>query len=903
MRKTPTVNTLALGSIRLRRRQYATLVTGIMLAIFFTSSLMLIGQSIFHTYQERRFRQLGRQDAALLDAEEASPQALLESGYVKSVGNVFIIGETEGRQIAIAYYDEMGEALAYKQCVQGRMPEAVGEIAVERSKLQRMRTDAQLGDVLTLSLKVPDGDDFLPDAVTKAYTLVGILTDQTTYQIGYSRFSPMKYLKYPGAVVYRGEQVEAGGRPVIHRLLQLAPNVTSKEFNAYAETTLHHNWTDYFGFDLLYDYYESSILLIFVGILGVVLILVACMGIIGAFSMMLSDRRAQIGMLRAVGSTRRQIRRIFGREALVIALIVSPAAILLSHLAVWGLCRLLDGGLLFYSAVWFLPLELLLSVAFVMTAAFIPLFQASRVSPMQAIRETSLLRAKKHMRIRAKQAYWPPRLLAWRYMRLYRAKQVGVSVVTALGLVILTLGVDMAVWSMRYSGPRAYDFTISTYWENDFVEKNAFRPLLTDADLWDAAALPRVENMQASKAVHVNLLVDNISEYLTGRDVPCSTFAYLTDDVQLLGERHQWQEAARKRYLELKNWLGTDKELLETQLSAITPEMAEMMKPYVLTGEIDMDALNSGHEVLIEAPHKIYVQYEKDDGGIVTVSNYTSFPDKNEKYDKVLVNDMFHAGNTLSLCRLYMEGSSTMRMGENGYDFDAIRRADRTVRIGAVLSDNMPWEITSHIPSGDAGAVITTIAGLNALGLETGGYRTLTLTMMSNTDEKTLKYAETALSDISKRADEMDFYSSYESKQEADRWDMMVTVILFAIAILFFTICVGMVNNAVTGRIRSDKRAIGTLRAVGAPLRVIIATYLRQVAIMLGWGIGAGIASSAGILAYQAYLKNFMASMILPLLGFGTLYILMILLFCGLNLRARIRGIVRSSIIDNIREL
>jgi predicted lysophospholipase L1 biosynthesis ABC-type transport system permease subunit len=131
----------------------------------------------------------------------------------------------------------------------------------------------------------------------------------------------------------------------------------------------------------------------------------------------------------------------------------------------------------------------------------------------------------------------------------------------------------------------------------------------------------------------------------------------------------------------------------------------------------------------------------------------------------------------------------------------------------------------------------------------------------------------------------------------------MMIVSNLAILILFFALCVSMVNNAVTGRIRSDKRAIGTLRAVGAPLQVIISSYLRQVVIMLGWGLMAGVLLSAGILAYEAYEGILPRGMLLPLAGAMALYILLILLFCGINLRARVRGIVRSSIIDNIREL
>ena len=364
-----------------------------------------------------------------------------------------------------------------------------------------------------------------------------------------------------------------------------------------------------------------------------------------------------------------------------------------------------------------------------------------------------------------------------------------------------------------------------------------------------------------------------------------------------------WQEMERKRYLALKSRLNIHADMVATGLSALSSEMAEMLRPYVLSGEIDMKALHEGREVLILAPDKIYVQYDKDDNGKIFGYYSTSTPHESEQYDEVLINDMFHAGDTLHLCRLYMEGGKTGREDENGYDYDATRRLDRDVRIGAVLSDSLPWEISAHMRSGGPGTLITTTAGLNALGFETSGYRSLAVTMTGMPDEQTAKYVETALLDISRRADDMDFYSPLESERGLKRQEMMITVSLFAILILFFAICVSMVNNAVTGRIRSDKRAIGTLRAVGAPLRVIISSYLRQVGIMLGWGLAAGVLMSAGLLLYQAHEAHIPKGMLWPLGGLAVLYVLLILLLCGLNLRARIRGIVRASIIDNIREL
>ena len=74
---------------------------------------------------------------------------------------------------------------------------------------------------------------------------------------------------------------------------------------------------------------DSAILLL-VTILGVALVVMAGMGIANAFAVNLAARRRQIGMMRALGATSRQLRRIYGREALVIALATAPASVALA---------------------------------------------------------------------------------------------------------------------------------------------------------------------------------------------------------------------------------------------------------------------------------------------------------------------------------------------------------------------------------------------------------------------------------------------------------------------------------------------------------------------------------------------------------------------------------------------
>ncbi|NLG24029.1 MAG: hypothetical protein GX558_01630, partial [Clostridiales bacterium] len=168
-----TAGKFAIYSLRAHKKQYRALTAGIALAIFFMSLMLALGQSVYLTYRENHWRQVGKHDVTLFDSEAVTRQSLLEGGYVSAAGSAYVIGEEADTGVAIGYYDEPGEQLAYWQVVEGRMPQSAGEIAVERAKLRRLKRDAQLGDRLTLKIKIPSGGGaFLPDVVEKSYVLV-----------------------------------------------------------------------------------------------------------------------------------------------------------------------------------------------------------------------------------------------------------------------------------------------------------------------------------------------------------------------------------------------------------------------------------------------------------------------------------------------------------------------------------------------------------------------------------------------------------------------------------------------------------------------------------------------------------------------------------------------------------
>jgi putative ABC transport system permease protein len=120
--------------------------------------------------------------------------------------------------------------------------------------------------------------------------------------------------------------------------------------------------------------------------------------IYNAFAIAVTQRRSEIGILRALGATRRQIRWLFLGESAVTGLIGSLGGLLFGLLIARGIAATI-GGLI--SDVYgvaqradevamsptLLGLALLIGIATSMMAAWIPARQAARVDPVQALQK------------------------------------------------------------------------------------------------------------------------------------------------------------------------------------------------------------------------------------------------------------------------------------------------------------------------------------------------------------------------------------------------------------------------------------------------------------------------------------------------------------------------------------
>ena len=69
---------------------------------------------------------------------------------------------------------------------------------------------------------------------------------------------------------------------------------------------------------------------------------------------------------------------------------------------------------------------------------------------------------------------------------------------------------------------------------------------------------------------------------------------------------------------------------------------------------------------------------------------------------------------------------------------------------------------------------------------------------------------------------------------------MLEIVTIVSILIICFAVSLSIINNAMSARIRENKREIGTLRAVGADERALTKSFINQMTSMFTLGIGIG---------------------------------------------------------------
>ena len=931
--KNLTLSRVARANIRVNRKAYVSLFIGILLAVFLATATSLCAWGTVRGHEEQMAQRVGWMDMVSLGNTSVSDEQLRTCGFFQRIGHVTVDASVKDSVVCTGYYDEEAEKLMNRTLDEGRMPEKPGEIAAELSALIRLNLDKKsVGDTLQLTMEPINGYE-----EEKTFTLVGILNEQSSYLNGHRNEEGMSL---PAMLVSPEETYKVGSK-MVHRVLTYAPLITYNQvmrncpyadelsFNSYG---VSRETGEMVYSDSGYDRARNTLSRIALWVVfGAALMLSACVGITTAMESLLNRKNEDIGMLRAIGATRRQIRRIYGAEAWMLAATALPAGLLLGIVMAWIISLLAPDQVVFSLNLWLLIPILFVSGLCVFVASRLPLYHASAQMPMGVLRDTGLLRRAGKMRNHME--FKTDKLIAGRRVRLHPLRQAGTAGMIALTL-LSTLLLGEVVMNVRQSEKDMPAFVMDSLgggvWSSEpftQLSNNAedIRYEIQRIDSFDG-----VTSVRSSTYIRANLLMAEVPEYFRGETVTTISPEYGGEIVHhfstlggIGGDSSDWifytdEKLADARARSYEDWTAADyvnnverMELLRSQLNItesivpITIYVADIdpaeLREYVTDGSIDPDKLDSGEQVLVYAPD-VCAKVNENKSVYFDSSNMPNQV-REDEWDYVIRNNHFKAGMPLSLLELAGDNESAeslpmeMTIGSEWKSwYQAMEPIRSETTIGAVLSG-------SARPNGlylNWFTVIISNRGAQAMGLRLPNPQTTEVycSRKITTDQEEL--IDRQLNQIGTRG-WMSVENQLQIARNRQAKKMREIMILSGMILLFFAVSVFMQMTGVSRQIRSDTRMIGTLRAVGADLKTLVGCYRLPV-----W-ICAAAALIPCLLFYvitefktfRLFTHNHPVVMI-PVLVVLAVFVA---LACTAGIRSRMIKVARQPIVENIREL
>lgn len=919
MKNKLTVNSIAHSNLKARKKQYAFMIIGIILAMIFSSGILFFASCAYTSKNEMLKNSYGAQNAIFMNANEDLMQKAKEENFVTDYGFAHIIGfgytDEKENGTSVAYLDDKAQELSYLSFIDGRYPENENEIAIEKAALARLGIEASVGDTITLSMQTQNGSELKNESVEKSYKLTGIVTNKRSNIM--NSFSFDNTAAIAAAFVCDGTQTELGGKERLFAYFNF--NDKMEDFySAFDKFLVSHNASsdDWMLSGYQHAGYSRSIGDVqenigFIILFVVILLVASCVGIINAFSSNLNDRKKQIGMLRTVGATKRQIISIFGREAFIISLICAPISVLVSFFMVKGATSLLGDDFVFMPNWWILISCALFSIVCVMLAALIPLFKASRISPVQSIRNIDMARKVKTRHIKTQKSFHVSKLLAGRSITFNRRSHIVVSIIIVITIVFSCFGFSYMKSAENDYYFMSYDYVVEQNgysYNSDYINLKNNQIGFSESDRQKVLSIPYVKSVNAASSCRALIVTDTFTDYMKTLLYSDFTvynsnwyeyFSELTPDNidEVQSTKHS------KEYLAFKEKYNFTQDLYPTEIDAYEIDVLKKLESSVIDGKINIDKINSGEEIILCAPTDVAFGIEEMKGG-----GYSFSTDRNKRIDKERnylkkATCDYKAGDKINLSMLTAD--EMIDEGEMYSLPDNCERVDKMVTIGAIISElpNNFYEEGTGRFSPDM-ELITSLIGIKNFVKDTD-YTQLNITLKSDCDEEIDKEVQSQLEIIADGVYNSHLRSNFELVNNQKAYMKSLFFSLISIIVLFLCISASIINNSMSARIRESKREIGTLRAVGASQRELTGSYIRQLLSIFGWSYIAGFVLFFIIFAVMSVISKVQETPIGIKITVWQTIVSCIVLFavCAINLWLKIKKEMKNSIIDNIREL
>lgn len=475
------IRRLSLRSLLANRTRNIVAVLAIALTAVLFTSLFTIALSINEGIQQNNFRQAGGWSHGTFkylteeQFEELKDDPLIDQWGLRRFLGMPTQAPFNKSHVEIGYSDANQAHWSYCDPVEGRLPqEGTTEAATDTHVLELLGVEPEIGTDFTVTFDV-DGHE-----TTQTFTLCGwweydeavvanhILIPESRVDAILAEVG----VTPPGSDGMTGSwnldvMLEHGTHSIASDLEEILEN------HGYQSETVGENYIStgvnwgYTGAQLS-DKLDPTVVAIIVGVLALIL-LTGYLIIYNVFQISVAGDIRFYGLLKTIGTTPRQLRRIIRTQALLLSLIGIPIGLLLGWLLGGVLTPVivarLDGVTTVVSVS---PLLFVGAAAFALVTVLIscrrPGRLAGKVSPVEAVRYTEA----KALKRKRKRSGKGVSLLSMAWANLGRSR--GKTFITVLSL---TLAVVLLTLTVTFTGGFDMDKYVSSFTASDFILADA----------------------------------------------------------------------------------------------------------------------------------------------------------------------------------------------------------------------------------------------------------------------------------------------------------------------------------------------------------------------------------------------------------------------------------------------
>lgn len=465
--------------------------------------------------------------------------------------------------------------------IEGKLPEKEGELAVEKLIADKIYKNEKIGDKIKFN--------------NKEYTLVGILQNRESNEISNAGtvLSINNNLDKEKSALVVEISPKTDLKTALEELRQLSDERTILENGRLI--LIEGGTVEGAGSG------TGAIAEIASVIVGVVVICSIAV-IYNSFQISIVDRIKQFGLLRAIGASRKQIRKIVIREATVMAIIAVPIGVLVGIIFIYGISiafkiissdsflaikPVIDGTILGISAA--------VGVISVYLSALLPVIFAGKISPIVAISSASAIKKEKIKRRKNKLAHKVfgfEGVMAAKNIKRNRNRYI-ITVFSIVISVVLFITFNYAINIKSETDPTPYelkniDFSVVVKTPGEGNEK-----IGKEQTAEQILSQDQIENNKINKDILENIRNLNFVDKVYG-DYGVYFFEGAINKDAEVKEVQDMGDVYRKVTLN-----GSEKTVLQSIISVYDREGMEVVKKYISSGTIDLEKMNKENGVIL----------------------------------------------------------------------------------------------------------------------------------------------------------------------------------------------------------------------------------------------------------------------------------------------------------------